>query len=74
MPNVMVALPNIAGAPVQRHKGLNMEGPPPTSVRSVVPLVCGVGQVNFESYNVGCMAANDSLFGSRGRFSGVKIQ
>jgi len=42
-----------------------MEGVPPRTSEIGVPLVCGVGQVNF-----GCMAASDSLFDSRGRFSG----
>ena len=47
----------------------NMEGVPHPPLRSVVSLVCEVGQVSFESigYNFGCMAASDSLFD---RFSG----
>jgi len=58
------------GRPYQTWRGSH----PP--LRSVVPLGCGVGQVNFESigpYNFGCMAASDSPFDSRGWVFGVKL-
>ena len=43
-------------------------GFPHPPLRSAVPMVCGVRQVNYSMnrYNFGCVAASDFLFDSRG--------